>query len=243
MWDGIVPALAERYRVIRYDTRGFGRTTTENVAFSDRADLAAVLDHLGEASTYLLGISRGGAIALDSTIERPERVDALVIVAGGLGGWDGPSTDDERATFEEMERRFEAKDFKRLVEAETALWVDGPGQSPDRAPATVRRQVHDWIAESYRDHTEETQPQILDPPAVGRLGEVKVPTLVIVGDVDTTGTVAACRKIADEIAGARLEVFRGIAHMLPMEEPERFTGLVLEFLADVDARRATAVGA
>src|SRR5688500_18397204 len=64
MWDDQVPAFAERYRVIRYDTRGFGRTETEDVSFSNRADLAALLDHLEAPSTYLVGASRSGQIAL-----------------------------------------------------------------------------------------------------------------------------------------------------------------------------------
>lgn len=70
MYEGHVPAfVAAGLRVIRYDTRGFGRTETENVPFSNREDLAAVLDHLGIESTHLVGISRGGTIALDFTLE------------------------------------------------------------------------------------------------------------------------------------------------------------------------------
>jgi 3-oxoadipate enol-lactonase len=65
---------------------------------------------------------------------------------------------------------------------------------------------------------------------VTRLGEIGVPTLIVVGDLDSMGTVAACHKLADEIPGARLEVFRGVAHMVNLEQPARFTELVLEFL-------------
>ena len=87
MWDEQVPAFSERYRVIRYDTRGFGRTETEDVEFSNRADALAVLDHVGAASAFVIGQSRGGMIALDLAIEHPERVDALVSVASGIGGY------------------------------------------------------------------------------------------------------------------------------------------------------------
>src|SRR6266545_1641866 len=76
MWDDQVPVFAERYRVIRYDTRGFGRTETEDVEFTNRADAAAVLDHVAAASAYVVGQSRGGMIALDLTPDHPERVDA-----------------------------------------------------------------------------------------------------------------------------------------------------------------------
>ena len=62
MWDDQVAALRDSYRLIRYDTRGFGRTETDAVEFSNRADIAALLDHLGEASAHVVGLSRGGRI-------------------------------------------------------------------------------------------------------------------------------------------------------------------------------------
>jgi pimeloyl-ACP methyl ester carboxylesterase len=76
--------------VIRYDYRGHGRTTSEDVPFSNRDDLRALLDHLGVDRTHLLGLSRGAMIALDFTLESPERVSSLVWVAGGVGGFQGP---------------------------------------------------------------------------------------------------------------------------------------------------------
>src|SRR5688572_6215950 len=86
MWDHQAMAWSKRYRVIRYDTRGYGRTETADVAFSDRADAAAILDHFRAPSAHVVGQSRGAMIALDFSIERPERVDSLVVVAGGIGG-------------------------------------------------------------------------------------------------------------------------------------------------------------
>jgi len=81
MWDAQVEALAPRYRVIRYDTRGFGRTANEDVEFSNRDDLRAVLEHVGVPRATVLGISRGGHIAIDFTLDSPDRVEAL---NGGL---------------------------------------------------------------------------------------------------------------------------------------------------------------
>ena len=91
MWDDQAAGLSDRYRVIRYDTRGYGRTETEAVEFSNRADIAALLDRLGEASAHVVGLSRGGVIALDFAIERPDRVRSLVFAAGGISGYESPA--------------------------------------------------------------------------------------------------------------------------------------------------------
>ncbi|MFN2484647.1 MAG: alpha/beta fold hydrolase [Candidatus Limnocylindria bacterium] len=239
MWNGQASALAERYRVIRYDTRGFGLTESEDVAFSNRADLVALMDHLDAPSAHVCGLSRGGIIALDFTLEHPQRVDALIFAAGGIGGWEsGESSDpDARAFWEEAERRWEAHDWERLSDMETAFWVNGPGQPSDRVDQLIRDRVHDWILSNYRAQKPEGTPQPLEPPAAGRLGEITARTLVLVGDLDERGTQAACRHLAESVSGARLEVFEGAAHMLNLEQPERFARVVLDFLAEVDAAR------
>ena len=229
MWDDQATALRDAYRVIRYDTRGFGRTETDAVAFSNRADIAALLDHLGEESAHVVGLSRGGMIALDFAIERPERVRSLTVAAGGIGGYQSP---DElpQESYEQPKTWEEARDWEALSNWETEFWVDGPGQSPDRVDPALRSKVHDWILENYRAEKVEGQPQPLDPPAVGRLGELRSPVLVMVGTLDDPGTVESMRHLASSVPAARLEVFDGAAHMLNLEQPDRFTRVLRTFL-------------
>jgi 3-oxoadipate enol-lactonase len=239
MWDPQVPAFAERYRVIRYDTRGYGRTTTEDVEFSNRDDLRALLDHLGADRTHLLGISRAAVIALDFTLESPERVSALVWVAGGISGFEGPPPPaDVRERFEEMDRLWEAKDWEPLAELEARMFVDGfrrPGEHVDPA---VRRQVLDWILDTYRTiQGVEGRPIPLAPPADVRLGEIGIPTLALWGDADEPGVGHAGERFAGAVPGARRYVFPGVAHMVNLERPSEFERLVLDFLAEVDAAR------
>jgi pimeloyl-ACP methyl ester carboxylesterase len=234
MWDGQVPALRDGYRVIRYDTRGYGRTETDPVEFSNRADIAALLDHLGEESAHVVGLSRGGIIALDYTIERPDRVRSLVVAAGGIGGYESPE-ESPPETFEAAEKLMEAKDWAGLAEWETAYWADGPGQRTDRAP-DVRAKVHEWVLTNYLAEKEEGTPQPLDPPAAGRLGELKAPLLVVIGTLDEPGTQESMRHLAATVPGAQLETFEGAAHMLNLEQPDRFNRILREFLDRVRAR-------
>ncbi|MEJ7753085.1 MAG: alpha/beta hydrolase [Candidatus Limnocylindrales bacterium] len=234
MWDEQVPVLAERYRVIRYDTRGFGKTRSEDVEFSNRADLRALLDHLAVEKTHLLGISRGGSVALDFTLEVAERVRSLVMVASTPGGFEHEDAELD-SLWTEMERLYEAKDWAALVEMETALWTDGPGQPTDRVDGGMRRRMVDWNLWNYRADPGEGKPQTLDPPAVGRLAEVSVPTLVMWGDLDESGVLAGSAALVAGIPDVRSHVFPDVAHMVSLERPEEFTQRVLEFLDSVDA--------
>lgn len=235
MWDDQVPALRDAYRVIRYDTRGFGRTEAADVSFSNRADIADLLDHLGESSAHVVGISRAGQIALDFALESPERVRSLVVANGGVSGYDAPGGDP--SAWEQAEKWEEARDWERLAAWEADFWVDGEGQPAGRADRAVRDRVHEWILSNYQAEKTMGQPQVLDPPAAGRLGELSMPLLVIIGSADEASTQASCRYLAENVPGARLEVFDGAAHMVNLEQPDRFNRLLREFL---DANTADA---
>jgi pimeloyl-ACP methyl ester carboxylesterase len=75
----------------------------------------------------------------------------------------------------------------------------------------------------------------LEPRAAGRIAGLRLPALVIVGDLDTPDTIASCRHIALTIPGARLVVLSGVAHLPPMERPAEFVELLTTFLAQADA--------
>ena len=227
MWDDQAAALGDRYRVIRFDTRGYGRTETEHVEFSNRDDVAAVLDEVGEQSAHVVGLSRGGQIALDFVLEHPERARSLSVVAGGVGGYEADiaSTVD----WDEVEAWWDTKDWQRLTDFEVAYWVDGPGQPTDRVDPAIRALVSDWISTNYRAEKVEGIPQVLDPPADARLGDLRVPLLVIVGELDDESTTASMRHLAERVPGTRLETF-ATAHLVNLEQPQRFNEVLGSFL-------------
>ena len=225
MWDGQVAALRDRYRMVRYDTRGFGRTETDPVAFSNRADVAAVLDHLGEERAHVVGLSRGGMIALDFSLEFPDRVRTLTVAAGGVGGYESPEELPEE-TFAPVEAMEAARNWEGLADWETRFWADGPGQPEDRVPE-IRKRVHDWVLANYRAQKEEGQPQRLDPPAEERLGDLRAPLFVMLGTLDEPATSDSMRHLAASVPGAQLVEFES-AHMINLEHPDRFNELLLE---------------
>jgi pimeloyl-ACP methyl ester carboxylesterase len=238
MWDAQAAAWRDRHRVIRYDTRGWGRTLVEDVPFSNRDDLRAVMDHLGLDSAHVLGLSRGAMIALDTAVESPERVRSLTWVAGGLRGFEPP--DDERlvAVWPEMERLEQQKDWEPLVELETQIWTDGPGQPPDRVDPEVRRRMVEWNLENYR--AEQPANQVIQPdvPAAQLLERLTMPTLFVWGTIDESAVLASGEKLSTEVAGSKSHVFEGVAHMVNLERPQEFNRLVGEFIDRVDREAA-----
>jgi pimeloyl-ACP methyl ester carboxylesterase len=235
MWDAQVEAFRDRYTVVRYDLRGFGRSQTEDVPFSSRDDLRRVLDHVGVESTHLVGNSCGGSIALDFALEFPDRARSLTLVASGVGGFESP--DDPRVTEREaeIERLYELKDYERIVELETQIWTDGADQPPTRVDSGVRQRMTQWNLDNYRAEQENEHIERLTPPAVGRLGEVAVPTLVIWGTLDVSSVLLAGEKLAAEIPAARAHVYPNVAHMVTLEKPGEFNELLGGFLAEADA--------
>jgi pimeloyl-ACP methyl ester carboxylesterase len=139
------------------------------------------------------------------------------------------------ATWTQMEGLEEAKDWVPLVELETQVWTDGFGQPPDRVRPDVRERMVRWNLENYRAEGGSGQPQPLQPPAAGRLADVKVPTLVTWGDLDVPDIPAGGAAMVSGIAGARQHVFEGAAHMINLEFPDEFNRLVLDFLAEADS--------
>jgi 3-oxoadipate enol-lactonase len=232
MWDAQVAALRDEYRVIRHDTRGFGLTVTDAVEFSNRADIAAVLDHVGEASAHLVGLSRGAVIALDFTLEFPQRVRTLTVAAGGVGGYESPG-EGPGDFWDAPDAMQTAKNWEGLSDWEADFWATGAGQPADRVPS-VRAQVHEWVLANYRAEKEEGQPIPLSPPAEQRLGDLQSPLLVMYGTLDEPATSESMRHLAASVPGSRLEAF-ATAHMINLEEPERFNALLREHLAGADA--------
>lgn len=231
MWDPQWEALATAHRVVRYDCRGYGRSESEAIAFSNRADLIAVMDAADVDRATLVGCSRGGSIVLDTGLERPDRVSGLVSVCGGVGGLEMEDTPEELALYEGYEALAEAGDWAALAELDIQLWVDGVGQPRGRAPAAVRELVRRMTLETYVQQKPEGEPIPLDPPAAGRLDEIRVPTLVIIGELDTLSTRLTAELLAAAVTGAHRIAVPGVAHLPSLERPAWFTETLLAFLA------------
>jgi len=233
-WDAMVPGLvAAGFGVVRYDYRGFGGSTTDDVAFSNRTDLLAVLDAFKIERAALVGNSRGGQIAIDTAIEFPGRVVAIVGVGAGLGGFEGNPTPEELAIFEEGERLESAAepDVEAIVDLDVRVWVDGPGQPFDRVDPAIREAVRAMDRQLYQPGRVRGRPIVLDPVANDRLSELRCPVLAVAGALDISTIVQAAHRLEAAAPNARAVVWPDVAHMIGMEAPDRLNALIVDFLA------------
>jgi 3-oxoadipate enol-lactonase len=229
-WDNEFAALTETHHVLRYDARGFGRSSIEPGAYTHHADLAAVLDACDIQRTALLACSGGAATALDFTLAQPERVSALIFVGAGYWGRFADSTPAARAFLQALN----TLDANGVIDSSLRAFTDGTHRTAHDVNPLVRQRTEAMTSalfkreKSYwtRACVDQQVPQV---PALQRLGEIDIPTVLMVGSNDQPEVMALSNELAEGIAGARLVVIPDAAHHANMEAPSA----VLEQLRDV----------
>jgi len=206
VWTPLTALLRGRYRIIRYDLRGFGRSPKPEVSFTRLGDLRAVLDHLGVARAAIVSHSGGGGPALGLALADPERVTALVMVAPGVHDYPWPEDDPY---MREATRLIEEKDVQGLVALGLRTWA--PAGADEEITDQFNGAVSSWFAIGDLE-----QP---DPPVFGRLGEVHVPAVALVGDFEYPMVIYSSDAIAGGIDGCRLVMVRDADHLLPLRTP------------------------
>ena len=232
MWEPqVAPLVAGGYRVVRCDLPGFGDSELTPGPFSNLDELHELLAQLGIDQVSLIGGSFGARVSLEYALTYPEQVDALVLMVPGLRDVDW--SDELRQSFEEEDALVEAGDLEAAVELNLRVWVDGPARKPDQVDPAVRESVREMVRRSFELQLavpEAGPAESFDPPASARLGEIRFPVLIVVGDLDQPDILRVADRLAEGIPEARKEVIPGTAHVPSMEKPEEFNRLVLNFL-------------
>ena len=223
MWEPQLPALTARFRVIRYDARGHGRSPVPpgRYALDDLGrDALDLLDHLGVVRPHVCGLSLGGMTAMWLAAYAPDRVDRLVLfctsaLLGPPSGW------AERAA------TVRAEGTGAVADAVVARWVT-PGYAAAH-PEEVRR-LREMVAATpaigYAGACAAIEQMDLRPD----LPRITAPTLVVAGADDPATPPEHGAAIAAAIPGARLEVVASAAHLASYEQAETANRLILEAL-------------
>lgn len=229
MWLAQVNGLAQEFKVLRYDLRGFGATAPPAGPFSHHQDLHDLMQALGIDRAHILGLSLGGSVALDFALTYPDMVDRL-IVCTALGP--PPRSESLLAAWDAAEEAGRHGGVAAINECEMAIWVDGPHRSPDQVDPELRALVAEMNLPILQyEETAEFESDAIEPPAHARLSEIRARTLILAGDLDQPDVLVYCRRLGNEIPDARYETIQGTAHMINMEKPDRFNALVSEFLS------------
>lgn len=229
MWDDVVPLLRDRFRLIRPDLRGYRETPLPDGPFVYAADLLALLDRLEVERVHLVEVSMGGQVALDLAIAHPERVERLVAVAPGLNGWrDSPEL---AAAAQEERAALEAGDLDEASWVNVRTWLDGPLRSPEGVDPELRRRVFAMQRRSFELENEAAEGGWLVRDRRAHLGKLRMPVLVMVGELDVGDMLGIAELLNRAIDGARLVRLPAVAHLPPMEAPEGFAETVGAFLS------------
>ncbi|MEI2688883.1 MAG: alpha/beta hydrolase [Anaerolineae bacterium] len=226
MWDDQFLRLAQRCRAVRYDLRGFGRSDAPTgEPYSHVEDLRALLDQLEIEQASLIGLSKGGAVALDFALTYPQRVQALALIDTVLGGfaWSAEGSGRDELVWQEARRGG--------IPAARQSWLTHPLFAPAMRQPAVAARLRQIVADYSGWHFVNTNPeQGIDPPAAQRLTELRLPVLALVGELDTPDFRQITAQIGREVPQARALIVPGAGHMVNMEAPEQVTQALLALL-------------
>jgi pimeloyl-ACP methyl ester carboxylesterase len=223
IWDSVLPALTPKYRVIRYDTRGFGQSPAPAAKFSLLRDLIAVLDHYELDRVPIVGCSQGGGSALGLLLEQPERVPAIVLLCTGVPGFEYPesASEESQEIDDEWDQAVAASDVDGLIGVMRRAWHIRGGDSA--AQEQLRSAALAVLANgSFQEE---------DPAVFGRLGEITVPAALLVGDADYPPTIEANKQVAARIPGCEFTLVPGMDHLPPLREPGLIAAAIMSTLA------------
>ena len=228
MWDPTVAVLKDRYRVLRYETRGHGQTEAPKGAYTlDQlaTDALAMLKALNIGRTHWVGLSMGGMIGQTLALKAPEIFTSLA-----LCDTSSRIPAEAKPQWQDRIKTAETNGMEPLVEPTLARWFTEPFRKSrkdvvDRVADMIRKTpVAGYVgcchAISALDVTE-------------RISAIKLPTIAIVGEDDPGTPVAAHKVIHEKIAGSKLEILKSAAHLSNMEQPEAFNRALTGFLASV----------
>ena len=232
-WRHVVERLSPRHRCVAYDARGFGETVYEREdGWSPVTDAVAVLDAAGLERPVVVACSMGGRTAIDLTLAHPDRVAGLALIGSAIRGAPYPDlTEGPTAELNVLiEAAEEAGDLDEVGRLEAWMWLDGPSADEGRVGGAMRELFLEMNARALR--AEDPGDQAETPSAWPRLGEIAVPTLVLIGRLDAEDIQVVDEQAAALIPGARLKYLDGVAHVPHLE---RDPATLDEIAAFVDA--------
>jgi 3-oxoadipate enol-lactonase len=222
VWDDVWPDFCKHFHSIRYDRRGYGRTPVATAPYTEIEDLAALLRQRKVSHAVLVGSSHGGALSIDFTLRYPGVVQQLVLVGAVVSGF--PYSDHFLNRGMINSQPFEKNDVPTGLAnwaKDKYLLAPGHDAAQKRLLAVLTANPQDMT------HSDFARPTL---PAIGRLHEIRVPTLILVGDADIADVHAHAGAIEAGISESKRVVVPDAGHLMYMEHPVEFSHRVINFI-------------
>jgi pimeloyl-ACP methyl ester carboxylesterase len=222
VWDDVWPAFCKRFHTVRYDRRGYGRSPASTTWYTEMEDLATLLRDRKISHAILVGSSHGGELSIDFALQYPGLVRELVLVGAVVSGL--PYTDHFLNRGMGNSQPFEKND----VAGGLANWAKDRyllAAGHDGA----KKRLLDLLTGNPQDmtHSDYARPT---QAALPRLREIRVPTLILVGDADIPDVHAHAGAIEAGIPGSRRVIITDAGHLMYLEKPEEFSRMVIHFI-------------
>lgn len=223
LWEEQFNEFAKNYRVVGYDLRGYGRSLPPDKAFSPIEDLSQLLKFLKIERAMIVGLSLGGIISTDFTLEHPEMVERLILVGAGLLGFELKPSEATIRIFREAAQTTPQKAAE--------LWMRHGLFAALKNKPEARSRILQMLADNHRMWTTVTDkydfPKTL---SIERLYKIAVPTLVVVGAIDHPNLLAIGKVLDEKIPNSELVIIKDASHHPNLEKPKEFNRILREFL-------------
>ncbi len=228
MWDAQWKALSKRFRVVRYDVRGFGQSAQVQAPHAPADDLKALLDHLQIDKAHLVGLSMGANIALNFAVRYPDRVLKVVAADPNLDGF----MDYTPELFAAFGQVFGLSAQHGWGKEAQEAWLGTPllklYTANAQMAAALRRMVGEYNGGQFLNPG--LAPDYGKPSTAESLAAIKAPVLVLIGERDEESIQRVAKLVAEKVPQAQKQMLKGAGHLSNMDQPKAFNKAVMRFL-------------
>ena len=228
-WDYQFSFFSDKYHVVRYDRRGYGKSTDPEKQYSNIEDLNEIFKQLKIEQAHLIGMSAGGGLCIDFTLQYPEKVRSLVLVGAVVSGFSytqhfltrgGHFQAADSSSYEALAKYYFTKDPYTMYEKNTA--------AREKGLKLINEFQHNLYREKSRLNTGR------NPQAINSLNKINVPALIIVGEYDIPDCFVHAGAMKAGIPNSRMVIINDAGHHVPTEKPDELNTSILLFYNESD---------